>query len=417
MVKLSDYGPHSLFEKLDSETSADEEDQLKKQIWIAPELLRSNSLSGSPDGDIYSYGLLLYEVITNNPPFFDTTKNDYVMPLSKSDFLSFLHEPSDLNLIHCLSIDSLVNELKTNGISATTGPDVSIIDAEENKIEPLVDLMKSCWSYEPRLRPASMVLRTAIKKITHGITSEKLLDNLSRRMEHYTNNLESLVDSKLATLVEEKLRTEELVYQFVPKSIASMLKEQQTIEPEAFECVTVFYSDIVGFTSLSSESTPMQVIDVLSDLYLCFDEILEKHDIYKVDTIGDAYIVASGLPERNEGKHAVEIACTALELRQRLSEFKIHHKPDRRLEMRVGIHSGPCVAGIVGNLEMPKYCVFGETITMGRFMESSGLPMKIHITEESKKLLQDVGGFIIEPRVPKIKREGLPVQTFWLERI
>lgn len=291
-----------------------------------------------------------------------------------------------------------------------------MIDADESKIEALVDLMKSCWSFEPQYRPMSMVLGTAIKKITHGITSEKLLDNLSRRMEHYTNNLESLVDSKLATLVEEKLRTEELVYQFVPKSIASMLKEQQTIEPEAFECVTVFYSDIVGFTSLSSESTPMQVIDILSDLYLCFDEILEKHDIYKVDTIGDAYIVASGLPERNEGKHAVEIACTALELRQRLSEFKIRHKPGRRLEMRVGIHSGPCVAGIVGNLEMPKYCVFGDTITVGKFMESSGLPMKIHITEESRKLLQGVEGFVIEPRVPKIKRDGLPMQTFWLER-
>lgn len=276
--------------------------------------------------------------------------------------------------------------------------------------------MKSCWAYEAHQRPTSQAVGTAIKKITHGITSEKLLDNLSRRMEHYTNNLESLVDSKLATLVEEKLRTEELVYQFVPKSIASLLKEGQSIEPEAFDCVTVFYSDIVGFTSLSSESTPMEVIDILSDLYLCFDEILERHDIYKVDTIGDAYIVASGLPERNEGKHAVEIACTALELRERLSEFKIPHQPNRKLEMRVGIHSGPCVAGIVGNLEMPKYCVFGETITIGKFMESSGIPMKIHITEESRNLLQGIDGFSIEPRVPRVNREGLPVQTFWLER-
>lgn len=276
--------------------------------------------------------------------------------------------------------------------------------------------MKSCWAYEPHQRPISTVVGTAIKKITHGITSEKLLDNLSRRMEQYTNNLESLVDSKLATLVEEKQRTEELVYQFVPKSIASLLKEGQSIEPEAFECVTVFYSDIVGFTSLSSESTPMQVIDILSDLYLCFDEILERHDIYKVDTIGDAYIVASGLPERNNGKHVVEIACTALELRERVSEFKITHQPGRKLEMRVGIHSGPCVAGIVGNLEMPKYCVFGETITIGKFMESSGVPMKIHITEESRNLLQGIDGFSIEPRIPKVKREGLPVQTYWLER-
>lgn len=83
VVKLSDYGPHSLFEKLDSEATVDEEELLKKQLWIAPELLRPNSVSGSASGDIYSYGLLLYEVITNNPPFYDVTKSDYVMPLSK----------------------------------------------------------------------------------------------------------------------------------------------------------------------------------------------------------------------------------------------------------------------------------------------------------------------------------------------
>lgn len=256
----------------------------------------------------------------------------------------------------------------------------------------------------------------AIRRITRGVTSKKLLENLTTRMEQYTNNLESLVEAKLATLVEEKLKTEELLYQFVPKSIAALLKEGQFVEPEAFECVTVFYSDIVGFTSLSAESSPMEVVDFLSDLYLCFDETLEQHDIFKVDTIGDAYIVASGLPQRNEGKHVVEIASAALELRDRLRSFKIPHKPGRSLEMRVGIHSGPCVAGIVGGLNMPKYCVFGDTLAIGNFMESTGQPMKIHISEESKKLLSGVEGFTFEQRSPRITRDGLPFQTYWLEK-
>lgn len=303
-----------------------------------------------------------------------------------------------------------------SGPSDKTGPDLSIIKIKEANIEPMIDLMQSCWRFESSKRPSSIVVGTAIKNITRGITSRKLLENLTSRMEQYTNNLESLVDAKLATLVEEKFKTEELLYQFVPKSIASMLKEGKTVEPEAFDCVTVFYSDIVGFTSLSSESSPMEVVDFLSDLYLCFDETLEQHDIFKVDTIGDAYIVASGLPKRNNGKHVVEIACAALELRERLTRFKIPHKPDRILEMRVGIHSGPCIAGIVGGLNMPKYCVFGDTLTIGKFMESSGLPMKIHITEESKRLLAGVKGFTIEPRTPKISKDGLPFQTYWLEK-
>ena len=287
---------------------------------------------------------------------------------------------------------------------------------ETQNIQPLVDLMKSCWHHEPAKRPSLQVVNTALKNITRGVTSKKLLENLTSRMEQYTNNLESLIEAKLTTLVEEKLKTEELLYQFVPKSIALLLREGQFVEPEAFECVTVFYSDIVGFTSLSSESSPMEVVGFLSDLYLCFDETLEQHDIFKVDTIGDAYIVASGLPQRNEDKHVVEIACAALELRERLSCFKIPHKPGRSLEMRVGIHSGACIAGIVGGMSMPKYCVFGDTLTTGKFMESSGLPMKIHITEQSKNLLSGLKGFSIAERQPRITRDGLPFQTYWLER-
>lgn len=292
---------------------------------------------------------------------------------------------------------------------------MSIIDESDEKIKPLLRLMSKCYHFESSKRPDLIVVTTALKKITRGVTSKKLLENLTDRMEQYTNNLESLIDAKLATLVEEKLKTDELLYQFVPKSLAYLLKEGQSVEPEAFECVTVFYSDIVGFTSLSSESSPIEVIDFLSNLYLCFDEILEQYDIFKVDTIGDAYIVASGLPQRNEGKHVIEIARAAFELRAKLAEFKIPHKPGRSLEMRVGIHSGPCVAGIVGGLNMPKYCVFGDTLTIGKYMESSGLPMKIHITEESKNLLDKVCEFKIEPRTPKITKDGLPFQTYWLE--
>lgn len=278
----------------------------------------------------------------------------------------------------------------------------------------LIGIIKACLVWDPKERPSLTATHSALKKITHGVTSKKLLQNLTDRMEQYTSNLESMVDAKLATLIEEKQKAEELLYQFVPKSIAPLLKEGQAVEPEAFDCVTVFFSDIVGFTSLSSESTPMQVIDFLSELYLCFDEILDQYDCFKIDIVGDAYIVASGVPQRNEGRHIIEIARAALSLRERLSKFKIPHKPARALKMRVGIHSGPCVGGIVGGVNMPKYCVFGETLSMGKFMESSGLPMQIHITEESKRMLDAIGGFNIETRTPKISKDGLQIQTYWL---
>lgn len=312
--------------------------------------------------------------------------------------------------------DKLCEELKASGITERCGLDLGALGTpEDNRVAALIELMKQCWQFDPESRPSSVALGAALKKMTHGFTSKRVLENLTERMEQYTSNLESLVDAKLATLIEEKQKTEELLYQFVPKSIVSILREGQTIEPEYFDCVTVFFSDVVGFTSLSSESSPMQVIDFLSELYLCFDEILDKYDIFKIDIIGDAYIVASGLPQTNEGRHVIEVARAALNLRQRVADFRVPHKPDMSIEMRVGIHSGPCVGGIVGGANMPKYCVFGDTLSVGKFMESGGLPMKIHLTEESKKLLDAAGGFKIEPRTPKVLKDGLQLQTYWLE--
>uniref|UniRef100_A0A8C3FB14 guanylate cyclase n=1 Tax=Chrysemys picta bellii TaxID=8478 RepID=A0A8C3FB14_CHRPI len=141
--------------------------------------------------------------------------------------------------------------------------------------------MERCWAQEPAERPDFTQLKIFIRRFNkEGSTS--ILDNLLSRMEQYANNLEKLVEERTQAYLEEKRKAENLLYQILPHSVAEQLKRGETVQAEAFDSVTIYFSDIVGFTALSAESTPMQVVTLLNDLYTCFDAIIDNFDVYKV---------------------------------------------------------------------------------------------------------------------------------------
>ncbi|XP_026674281.1 uncharacterized protein LOC108630979 isoform X2 [Ceratina calcarata] len=237
-----------------------------------------------------------------------------------------------------------------------------------------------------------------------------LVRNAVATIQMYAANL----TQKARELKQEKGKSDTLLFQMLPPSVAQQLKQTQQVPAEYYEAVTVYFSDIVGFTEIAAENTPLEVVTFLNSIYKLFDARIECYDVYKVETIGDSYMVASGLPVRNGDKHVSEIATMALDLLEASSIFQVPKRPGERLQIRSGAHTGPVVAGIVGS-KMPRYCLFGDTVNTASRMESTGEALRIHISLEMKKALDAVGGFKIAHRgLVDVKGKGL-MDTYWLE--
>ncbi|VDM32009.1 unnamed protein product [Hydatigera taeniaeformis] len=277
-----------------------------------------------------------------------------------------------------------------------------------------LNLIKLCWS-PVDVRPSFDVIRTKMDLINPR--RKNPIDIILSLMEKYSAHLESIVSERTQDLIAEKQRTDELLHSnevcMLPKTIANQLRSGQAVPAEAYSSCTIYFSDIVGFTNISSDSTPFQVVALLNKLYSEFDQIIDRYDVYKVETIGDAYMVASGVPRRNGQRHAVSITDMALDLVEVSHSFVIPHMPNEPLKIRVGLHSGPVCAGVVG-LKMPRYCLFGDTVNTASRMESNGEAYKIHCSDATHEILNTLGGFHFEERgTIEVKGKGT-MRTWWV---
>ncbi len=203
-----------------------------------------------------------------------------------------------------------------------------------------------------------------------------------------------------------------LVRQMLPKKVCVPLRQGKKVPPEAFDDVGIFFSDVVGFTNISATIEPIHVLQLLNNLFTVMDYCCSLFPLYKVETIGDAYMVAGGLPEK-DANNAQDLADFALLVSAVVSATVKSPIDNSPIEIRMGCHTGNVMAGVVGTL-MPRYCLFGDTVNTASRMESNGEAGRVHCSEAFANKLQKGERHVIEERglIP-IKGKG-EMKTFWL---
>jgi class 3 adenylate cyclase len=209
------------------------------------------------------------------------------------------------------------------------------------------------------------------------------------------------------TIAEERAKSERLLANMLPASIAERLKQNPQAIADGFDAASVLFADIVGFTPLSATMPPHALVELLNRVFSRFDELARVHGLEKIKTIGDAYMAVAGVPAARQD-HARAAADMALAMRDEIGRVS-----DGKLVLRIGLHAGPVVAGVIG-VSKYSYDLWGDTVNTASRMESHGAPGSIHASAEFRAFVGD--GFVWEERgAIEIKGKG-PMRTFWLAR-
>ncbi|MEH2245455.1 adenylate/guanylate cyclase domain-containing protein [Nostoc sp.] len=214
---------------------------------------------------------------------------------------------------------------------------------------------------------------------------------------------------KAMELAQQK--SEMLLLNILPEMIVEQLKQQYTTIADSFLEVTVLFADIVGFTELSTRTSPAKLVELLNTIFCLFDQLAERHGVEKIKTIGDAYMAVAGLPNQSNN-HAPAIANMALDMQNAIATF--NEENNQSFRIRIGISTGPVVAGVIG-LKKFAYDLWGDTVNTASRMESHGIAGSIQVCETSYQLLKDK--YLLEKRgLIQIKGKG-EMMTYILKKI
>jgi adenylate cyclase len=272
-------------------------------------------------------------------------------------------------------------------------------------------------------RPVHMVIkkqRTSDKADNAGKPGKRMWLDMKKLPIHDEDGhvigilgvFEDITERKISeqALQLEKQRTDQLLLNILPQAIVDRLKTIDGSIADRFDEATVLFADIVGFTGMSAQIPPTQVVNMLNEIFSTFDRLAERHKLEKIKTIGDSYMVAGGIPVACND-HVEAVANMAIDMLTKLDEIREHI--GLPLQIRIGINTGPVVAGVIG-VKKFIYDLWGDTVNVASRMESTGEPNRIQVTDAIYQRLRD--RFEFEPRgLIQVKGKGA-MQSYWLVR-
>mmetsp|Transcript_45961 Transcript_45961/g.111330 ORF Transcript_45961/g.111330 Transcript_45961/m.111330 type:complete len:1269 (+) Transcript_45961:97-3903(+) len=322
--------------------------------WMAPELLRGESVN-TTETDVYSFGIILYEAYSRKDPY----------------------DGEDPATVLSLVADELVHKRPPT---------------PNNMPAQIESLMKDSVQDDIERRPTFEEIDMRLQRLD----SDDLVAKGGSQQFGRTTSIS--------------------LYDIFPKHVAKALREGRAIEAEHHDMVTIFFSDIVGFTQLSGELEARKVADLLNRLYTKFDALSRKYDVFKVETIGDAYMAVTNLVKKQESDHAKRIAEFAIEAIKEANETIIDKDDESKggVQIRVGFHSGSVVADVVGTRNL-RFCLFGDSVNTASRMESNSKPNRIHCSAAAAEILSKQA-----PELPLRSRGMIPIKgkgeihTYWV---
>ena len=257
---------------------------------------------------------------------------------------------------------------------------------------------------------AFFVVKPTLSMILFTSNFQLFLGNLIGGFAGYLMELYLRRDFLKSSLLEIEIKkSEQLLLNILPEAIANRLKEDSATIADSFDEVTILFADIVGFTKLYSQISPVELVELLNQIFSAFDELAEKHGLEKIKTIGDAYMIVGGIPEPRVD-HAEAIAEMALDMQAAV--LKINQQTLYKIAIRIGINSGEVIAGVIGKKKFI-YDLWGDAVNTASRMESHGIPNSIHVTMNTYHRLAEK--YLWEERgIVEVKGKG-EMQTYILK--